>query len=788
MRYILLLFPVLLSSGMVGQSTLSGYLTDAATGEPLLAANVIELKTGRGAVANTYGFYSLTLPADLDTARLRYSYIGYASVDTTVTVVADRTLSVSFRAAIDLATVEVSSDRGERIEQRIQMSTIEVPVGQLKRVPALLGEVDVLKSLQLLPGVQSGGEGTTGLYVRGGSPDQNLVLLDGVPVYNVSHALGIFSVFNADALRNVSLIKGGFPARYGGRLSSVLNINMKEGNLKEWEGEGSLGLISSKLTLSGPIRKEQTSVLVSARRTYADLIAGPLIKSGQPNDEDTDLGLYFYDLNGKLQHKLNERNRLFLSFYAGSDVFSTRTTEAEETYGGGTDWGNIISAARWNWQVGPKLFLNTTATYSRYRINVDNENSDATEVYRSRYFSGIDDVGAKVDADYIASATHYFRFGTGYTHHTYRPGAVSLLSAVDEQVELDTLIGNRPTDSHELYAYVEDDIRLGRLGVNVGVHLSGFVVDGQRYGSLQPRLGLRYLIGEALSLKASYSRMQQYINLLTSEALSLPTDLWVPSTARIRPQQSWQVAAGAARTFADDYEISLEGFYKRMDNVVSFREGASFLLGLENDWEEKVTQGEGEVYGAELFVQRKRGRLTGWVGYTLSWNWRQFDELNSGRRFPFRYDRRHDLSVVANYDLSEKVQFSGAFVYGTGNAVTIPVYGYQVNTPTGGQIDGFVSRPVIETAPEKNSFRMSNYHRLDLSASFRKQKRWGERSWVVGVYNAYWHRNPYYITVDRPLVCVDTSPTSTSCSPGPKVVEERSILPLIPSVAYNFKF
>ena len=764
---------------LTAQTTLAGYLTDAANGEPLLSATVLERGSGRGALANTYGFYSLTLPPG-DSARLRISYIGYQPLDTTVALGADRTLNVALNASVDLATVEVTSDRGERIEQQTQMSRTEIPVAQIKRIPALLGEVDVLKTLQLLPGVQSGGEGTTGLYVRGGSPDQNLVLLDGVPIYNVSHVLGIFSVFNADALRNVTLTKGGFPARFGGRLSSVLEINMKEGNLNKWEGEGSLGLISSKLTLSGPLRKGKTSLLLSGRRTYADLLAKPIVRAAASAEgAKVDLSLYFYDLNAKLQHRFNDDHRLFLSFYSGSDVFGTEIEEFGETYGGGTDWGNIVSAARWNWRISPKLFMNTTATLSKYEINVDALSDDGRDRFTARYVSGIYDFGGKVDLDFIPNPDHYVRFGAGWTNHTYRPGALNLRSETDTEVALDTLLGSAVDFSNEFQAYVEDDFRLGALKLNAGLHFSAFSVDDEFYTSLQPRLGLRYLLKDDLALKAGFSTMQQYINLLTSEALSLPTDLWVPSTGRVAPQQSWQLATGVAKTFGDAYEVSLEGYYKRMKNVVSFRQGASFLNNFESNWEERVTQGDGEAYGLELFVQKKRGRFTGWLGYTLSWNWRQFDELNSGNRFPFRYDRRHDLSLVGNYNLSDRVWLSGAFVYGTGNAVTLPTYGYAtVDRPDARNWYGNFN----ETSVAKNDFRMSNYHRLDLSISFRKQKRRYLRTWVVGLYNAYYHRNPYFLTVAN-----DTTCDGSGCTTDRKL-REVSILPIIPSVSYQFKF
>lgn len=779
LRYLISLLLLQLATALCAQTTLSGYFTDAESGEPLLSANVIDLNSGQGALSNTYGFYSLTL-ADADSARLRFSYIGYQLKEITVALRGDQKLDVQLSPSVDLQVVEVTSDRSERIEQQTQMSRTEIPVAQIKRIPALLGEVDVLKTLQLLPGVQSGGEGATGLYVRGGSPDQNLILLDGVPVYNVSHVLGIFSVFNADALRNVTLTKGGFPARYGGRLSSVLEINMKEGNLNEWEGEGSVGLISSKLTVSGPLKKGKTSLLLSGRRTYADLLAKPIIKSAARQDgSEVDLSLYFYDLNAKLQHKINDNHRLFLSFYSGADVFGTEIKEDEDTFGGGTDWGNIITAGRWNWQISPKLFMNTTATLSRYEINIDALADDGTDEFRARYISGIYDFGGKVDLDFIPNPDHYVRFGGGWTNHTYRPGAVSLKAASDGEVNLDTLIGSQIDYSNEFQAYLEDDFRLGALKINAGLHLSAFSVNDELYSSLQPRLGLRYLLKNDLSLKAGFSTMQQYINLLTSEALSLPTDLWVPSTDRVLPQQSWQLSAGVAKTYNDKFEVSVEAYYKQMKNVVSFREGASFFLGLEDSWEDKVTQGDGEAYGLELFIQKKQGRFTGWLGYTLSWNWRQFDEINSGNRFPFRYDRRHDLSLVGNYNLSDRVWLSGAFVYGTGNAVSLPTFGYRTaERPDDYNYDG----GFIETVTDKNSFRMSDYHRLDVSISFRKQKPKWERTWVIGAYNAYWHRNPYFLTAGDFTTCDDTGCTTK------RRVREISILPIIPSVSYQFKF
>ncbi|MBI1225321.1 MAG: TonB-dependent receptor plug domain-containing protein [Bacteroidetes bacterium] len=785
----LLVFSILSFQLAAQKFTISGYIEDADTGEKLISANAFDLRTGSGAVSNTYGFYSLTLPKD--SVHLEISYIGYETKAFDIFLDKNTTLNIKLGSSVELAVVEVSATRQARIEEDVQMSQVDVPIEQIKKIPALLGEVDVLKSLQLLPGVQSGGEGQNGLYVRGGSPDQNLILLDGVPVYNVSHVLGIFSVFNADAIKNVTLTKGGFPARYGGRLSSVLEINMKEGNMNEFHGEGSVGLISSKLTLEGPIWKDKTSFLISGRRTYIDLLTRPLIRAAAASEGvDVKLKLFFYDLNAKINHKFNDKHRLFLSAYSGSDIFSNRFSEDGDTFEGGIDWGNIISSARWNWQINPKLFANTTATYSNYQLDIfaafeEKEPGEPTDKFSAKYISGIEDLGLKMDFDFIPSPKHYLRFGGAATHHTYKPGALALKSN-DPDDQLDTLIGSQNAYSMEFALYAEDDISLGAFKANIGLHASGFAVNNKFYHSIQPRIGLRYLLSNDVALKASFATMTQYINLLTSEALSLPTDLWVPSTKLVKPQQSWQVAAGVAKTLWDEYEFSVEGYYKDLKNVLSFKEGASFLFGLENDWQDKVTQGHGQTYGAEFFVQKKKGRTTGWIGYTLSWNWRQFDDVNGGKRYPFRYDRRHDISVVVSHDFTKKISGSLAWVYGTGNAVTLEVFGYeswQKYYDANGNTY-FDYSNIVGTNGEKNSFRMTDYHRLDASLEFKKDKKWGQATWVVGVYNAYWHRNPYYLVSTTKNV-YDQNGNQI----GRKTVfKEISILPIIPSIAYNFKF
>ena len=563
--------------------TISGYIEDVDSGEKLIAANIFEEIAVIGTVSNTYGFYSLTIPSG--TRKLTFSHIGYQSKNIEINLVEDLNLNIELSSSINLETVEVVADRAEKIEERSQMSQIAVPIEAIKKVPALLGEVDVLKALQLLPGVQSGGEGQSGLYVRGGSPDQNLVLLDGVPVYNVSHVLGIFSVFNADAIKNVTLTKGGFPARYGGRLSSVLEINMKEGNMKSFHGEGSIGLISSKLTLEGPIVKDKTSFIISGRRTYADIIASPFVAlANKQSETKVKPKLFFYDLNAKMNHRFNDKHRLYLSSYLGSDTFKARVTEKESAFEGGLDWGNIISAFRWNYKISNKLFSNTTLTYSKYELDVGAGIEETLQglktTFSSKYISGIEDLGLRWDLDFVPNPTHFIKAGLQATKHNYAPGALTIQAKFEDNEEIDRRIGESIVSSVEYGVFMEDDIQLGPIKMNVGIHASGFSVRDEFYTSVQPRIGLRYLLNNSTSLKASYTQMQQYINLLTSEALSLPTDLWVPSTDRVRPQESWQLAAGIAKTLSDKYEISLEGYYKKMDNVISFLPGASFLFEL----------------------------------------------------------------------------------------------------------------------------------------------------------------------------------------------------------------
>ncbi|MDE2813882.1 MAG: TonB-dependent receptor, partial [Gemmatimonadota bacterium] len=585
--------------------TLSGYVEDAVSGEKLIGAVLYEPALQKGATTNRYGFFSLTLPAG--PLQVVVFHIGYQSDTLATRLDQDRQLTIALQPTpLEMGTVQVEAERLDPIQEQSQMSVVQVPIRQIKNAPVLMGEVDVLKTLQLLPGVQSGAEGMSGLYVRGGSPDQNLLLLDGAPVYNASHLFGFFSVFNANAIKNVQLTKAGFPARYGGRLSSVLEVDMKDGNMKTFEGEGSVGLIASQLTLQGPLRKDRTSFIVSARRTYIDLLIRPFL----PSDEKG--GYHFYDLNAKLNHIFSPESRVFLSLYSGDDRF---WSDFKEEYRGGnyreedsiaTDfgWGNITSTLRWNYLFDNQLFGNFTAIYSRYQLSthvddrttITSDGERETEGLRLRYLSGIRDWGLKADLDYLPNPTHYIRFGGSGTLHTYSPGAAHIKSDPADGAPEDTTLAAQVTDALEYSLYGEDDVQLtDRLKANVGLHTSGFLVNDEFYTSLQPRVSMRYLLPSDWAVKASYALMRQYIHLLSNSTVGLPTDLWLPATERVRPQWSRQLGVGLARQLKDQYEFSLEGYYKTMTNLIEYREGASFLVGFgeSEDWQDKVEIGRG---------------------------------------------------------------------------------------------------------------------------------------------------------------------------------------------------
>lgn len=771
MRKIHFLFSLLLAFALQAQKyTISGYVSDKRTQEKLIGALVMDTKSKLGTTTNAYGFYSLTLPAD--SVYLVFSYVGFGPVKKRI----DLRQNVSFNADLlmdnELKTIDVVAGEGDRIEEKSGMSTVNIPIEQMKKVPAFLGEVDILKVLQLMPGVKSGGEGSAGIYVRGGGPDQNLILLDGAPVYNASHLFGFFSTFNSDAVKNVDLIKGGFPARYGGRLSSVIDITMKEGNMRRYNVEGSIGLVSNKLLIEGPIWKNKTSFIVTARRTLIfDKVLGPLFSlSGNSGS------YYFYDLNAKVNHKFSDKDRLFLSFYNGIDKFSFKTSTriiSDYSYGGFLSWGNTLGALRWNHVFNSKLFCNTNVTYTKFGFGTGQDNTDyKNDTKESRtYFSGINDWAARLNFDFVPSPSHYVRYGAHYIYHTFKPGTNNYKSrgfATDK----DSTTGNANIYATEFNVYFEDDWKIGRrIKINMGLHAAGFLVQKQYYRSLQPRFSGRYMLPHSWSVKASYASMMQFIHLLSNSNVGLPTDLWVPATAKIKPQQSFQGAVGVAKSLKQNmYELTLEGYYKEMKDIIDYLDGAD-LVGKSTDWEQKVAQGRGWSYGAEFLIQKKKGKYTGWIGYTLSWTNRQFREINFGEVYPYKYDRRHDISVVQLYKFSNKADIGVTWVYGTGNAISLPLQSYQAVPGLG----SFGLQSDLQYYGSKNNYRMAPYHRLDIGINRHKKKKWGRVTWSFGAYNVYGRKNPYFLYFSNNMY-------------GRRQLKQVSLFSFIPTISYNFKF
>jgi len=762
--------------------TLSGYIREEGSNEPLVGATVYVPRLKTGTNSNGFGYYSLTLPED--TFTVIFSYVGYEMQKIRLDDGKSRQLNISLSEGknLDEVTVIGNRDTMPHTAENVQMSVLSLRPSEVKAIPALLGEKDVIKVLQLMPGVQKGSEGSAGLYVRGGGPDQNLILLDDAPVYNAFHLFGFFSLFNGDALKTIELTKGGFPARFGGRLSSVLEMRMKEGNQQKIKGEGGVGILSSRFTIEGPIWKNKTSFLISGRRSYFDILAAPF-QSG-----DSKARFYFMDFNMKVNHTFSEKDKIYLSGYFGRDLFGfvNRESVFGEKEEASLYWGNSTATLRWNHVFNPRLFSNISLIYSRYRFNIQNQSTRTGSEFTLKYYSGIEDFGAKADLDYYLSTVHQIKFGGQAVWHVFTPSALVLKDA-SENVNR-----NEATKygSLESAFYVEDLIRVSdKLAFNPGLRQSFFYSDGVSRVRLEPRFSARYKLRSNLAIKASLADMNQFIHLLTNTGVGLPTDLWIPSSPKVSPQRSQQVALGLAKDLPKhSLTFSLEGYYKQMKQVINYKEGASFLdIESSNNtqknyaWEDQIVRGKGWSYGLEAMVQKHVGKLTGWVGYTLSWTQMKFPDLNYGKTFFARYDRRHDVSVVAMYKVREGLSLSATWVYGTGNAITLPLSSYSLPThsvlPTR-NIYGYNYDNATEYS-DRNGYRMAAYHRLDVAIQWHKKKKWGERTWELSAYNAYNRRNPFFYYIGS---------TTSSNNQTVNTLKQVTLFPFIPSLSYNFKF
>ncbi|MFM2208079.1 MAG: hypothetical protein RL213_2054 [Bacteroidota bacterium] len=787
----LLLLPVLTAFGgerkdLQQRFTLSGFIREQRTGESMPGAAVYVREARTGTTSNAYGFYSITLPPGNYTVV--YTYIGFEPSEEKLVLDKDTRMNIALRTkAIETKEVVISAEREDKNIQSVQMGRETIDVEKIKSLPAFMGEVDILKAVQLLPGVSSAGEGNSGFYVRGGGPDQNLILLDEANVYNAAHLFGFFSVFNADAVQNVTLTKGGMPANYGGRLASVLDIQLKEGNYRDYSAEGGLGVVSSRFTVQGPIKEDTGSFILSGRRTFIDLFFKPPFTS-----KSSDLygnSYYFYDLNAKVNYRFTDRDRVYLSGYFGRDVFGFQASGSDFSIR--VPWGNATATARWNHLFSDRLFSNTSLIFTNYDFQFEG----GQESIRFKLFSGITDYNMKSDFTWIPNLRHNIKFGGQYIYHVFVPSNVSAQSG-DVQFDLGKVIRNY---AHDAAIYINDEFEIsdrwkagmglrGTLFQQVGPFdrylkdpLSGQVSDTTRYGSgenvktyrnVEPRLALRYTIDSRSSLKASYTQNYQYIHLASLSSISLPTDVWVPSTDLVRPQYGIQYAAGYFRNFKENtFESSVELYYKTLENQIEYAEGFLPENTVNDNVDNNFVFGSGRSYGAEFFFKKSKGRFSGWIGYTLSWTERTFPDLNNGKTFYAKFDRRHDVSIVASYDISSRWNIGATWVYATGNLNTFPERLYVLS-------NGHV---LEDYGGQRNNYRLPAYHRLDVSATLKsKPGKKFDSSWNFSIFNVYNRYNPYIIYFDTAVDQDDGTVTVAA--------KQISLFPIIPSVTWNFKF
>ena len=769
-----ILLPIFLFvfSGITSQNvTLSGYIKDKRTGETLIGVNIAnKANLFQGTGTNTYGFYSLTVPKGVYTFKI--TYVGYADKELPLDLLEDKVLNIQMEEGVELQTVEITSEAKDKNVRDTKMGTVTIPIESIKKTPVLFGEADPLKVIQLLPGVKAN-EGSSGLYIRGGGIDQNLILLDEAIVYNPGHLLGFFSVFNADAIKNLTLIKGGMPAQYGGRLSSVIDIQMKEGNDKTYAVDGGIGLIASRLTIEGPIVKERASFIISARRTYAlDIAQGAISKTKFAGSN-----YYFYDLNAKINYSISEKDRVYLSAYFGRDVF--KFSNRDRGFEFNLPYGNATATLRWNHVFSKKLFMNLAGVYNDYDFSA----GGGQDVFKFNVYSGVRDWNAKLDFDYFASTQHTLKFGANFTYHRFTPNVVTGSNGDTTFTNSDKL---KAKYANEYAVYFGDDWKISpQLTLNIGARLSAFqqigpytATDGtifnngdviKTYGGLEPRLTGKYSINDASSLKFGITATTQYVHLVSNSTSSLPGDIWVPSSKIIEPQRGVQYALGYFKNFKDNmYEASVEIYYKDLQHQIDYPE--NFVRKPAEDVENSFVFGKGWAYGAEFFLRKAKGKFNGWIGYTWSRTLRQFPDINKGVAYPSTYDRIHDLTLVANYQASKKWELSANFVYATGNTFT-PLRDFFI-----------VQQQFNLEYGDRNSLRYPDYHRLDFGATYtpHPEKTGFRSSWTFSVYNTYNHYNPFFVYYDVQNSLAQGTSKATAYA--------VTLFPIIPAVTWNFKW
>jgi len=772
MRQLLFLF-FILPTVLFAQShvTVHGIISDINSGERLVGASIYSPDAKTGISANAFGFFSIKLPKGSN--ALQASYVGYQTSSIRINLHKDTLLNFTLKTSLKLEEVTVKGSTNRNSHPYFStLNMMKLDMAKMADIPVILGERDLLKAIQYLPGIKGGAENSAGFNVRGGSSDQNLILLDGVPVYNVYHLMGFFSVFNGEAIKNAEIYKGGIPARYGGHLSSVLDVTMKEGNLKKQEGTFTISPVAGSFTLEGPIKKDTASYIISVRRTFID---GPLMLVQKMNNQPSIGAYYFYDLNAKANWILNPKNRIYLSFYSGLDrnYYSGNDKTTKQSYH--YQWGNTTTVLRWNSTINSRLFSNTSLYFSSFNNTQQSKSKTDGSVNLFKTSSKLNEWSLKSDFDYYLTAKHVVRFGGKISLMSFSP---DILQFRNDESETNY---SQATKKQALVseAYLEDAITWSQLNVNIGVRASTYGIEAKTYSSVEPRLAVNWTISPDLTISASYMRNSQNLHLLTNSSLGLPTDLWVASTKNIAPQKADQYSLGIEKHFAEKYTFGVEGYYKRMKNITRFNEGAAFLSGRERNWETNVSIGEGEAYGSEFMFKKENARLNWMLAYTLSWSNQRFDDINQGRWFPFKYDRRHDFSVLIDYKLKSKRpgehKISLAFVFQSGNHVTINDTETEGLVPPGYEkawnpyaVNDFKVRQTYENP---NNFKMPSFHHLDLNYSVKKYRASGRgHEWSFSGYNIYNHLNPWM----------------TYKKDG--VPKQLSIFPFIPSVSYRYKW
>ncbi len=765
--FLLVLFACL-NAGAQNSFTLSGTLKDAASGEPLIGASVYSPRLKKGVVADLYGKYSILIPED--TVQLVFSYVGYLPVRKVFRLTKNQTGNLKLELFTqEEVVVESGRKAGEKVAMN-QMSLEELTAKEAKLIPAIFGEVDIFKTLQLKPGVQSGGEGFSGLYVRGGGPDQNLVLIDDAPVYNPSHLFGFFSIFNNDVIRSVELYKGGFPANYGGRLSSVVDVKTRDGNSQKNTVTGGIGLISSRLTVEGPMLGDKATYMIGGRRTYFDIFTRQLNRANEGKVNYNPIpDYYFYDLNGKFTFRPTLKDKVTLSYYYGNDVVTFKRRNFKVNF----DWGNRAGSLRWVHDYSPRTSTVTSLIYSKYAYRIRN----SVDNFSFNLTSGIEDYGVKTILYHNFTENLKWNSGADFTQHKFTIGRATAGSS-DGTFSLNT---GQDIHASEMAGFSGLDYTTGDWQLNGGLRASGFLASNRSFFGLEPRIAATKKFGKNMSAKFNYTRTFQYLNLITNSGAALPTDLWYPSNARTLPQIGNQYAAGwTAALFDGALYFSNEYYYRSMRRQIDIKDGSSFFLN--NQLDTIFVFGKGWAYGTEFYLEKKKGKTTGWIGYTLSYTWRQFNNINFGEKFHPRYDRRHDVSVVVMHQINKRMTLSGTWVYGTGNAISLPE-GRLFFQDLNGTVGVPPAYKVVPDIRSRNAFRIAAYHRLDLGFVYKFFPKWGESDLTFSIYNVYNRLNPFFIYFETMTENQDGSGNILGFQ-----AKQASLFPIIPSVTYNFKF